>query len=174
MPRVCDDRGGRTSLRPPRNATKQTCNAPTDALLKSEVCGDEAADRAFCADPLAKSPCSSAARRSVLCFPLPPCFSFSERPLWHGSSRKSTAEKLPRKTFIFPICNSSLAELFLFYTHCLRHMYAPIFLCPVDLRKYYFERAAFSTVPCSFASCPKKAKTIHGGNSNENVGYQAL
>lgn len=71
-----------------------------------------AADRAFCADPLAKSPCSSAARRSVLCFPLPPCFSFSERPLWHGSSRKSTAEKLPRKTFIVLIRNSSCMELF--------------------------------------------------------------
>ena len=75
-----------------------------------------AADRAFCADPLAKSPCSSAVRRSVLCFPLPPCFSFSERPLWHGSSRKSTAEKLSRKTFIYLICNNSTAELFFIYS----------------------------------------------------------
>ena len=37
-------------------------------------------------------------------------------------------------------------------------MYAPIFLFPVDLCKFYFQRAAFSTVPCPFASCPKKAK----------------
>lgn len=50
-------------------------------------------------------------------FPLTPCFSFSERPLWHGSSRKSTAEKLSRKTFIYLICNSSTAELFLFISH---------------------------------------------------------
>ena len=33
-------------------------------------------------------------------FPLPPLFPFSERLLWHGSSRMSTAEKLPLITFI--------------------------------------------------------------------------
>ena len=49
-------------------------------------------------------------------FPLPPLFPFSERPLLHGSSRKSTAEKLSRKTFIYLICNSSTAELFFIYS----------------------------------------------------------
>ncbi len=34
------------------------------------------------------------------------------------------------------------------------------FFSPVDLRKLEFQRAAFSTVPCTFASCPKKAKSF--------------
>ena len=49
---------------------------------------------------------------AVPLFPFASVFFFFGRPLWHGSSRKSTAEKLPRKTFIVLIRNSSCMELF--------------------------------------------------------------
>lgn len=35
----------------------------------------------------------------------------------------------------FSLSNTPFWSCFLFYTHYLRHMYAPIFLFPVDLRK---------------------------------------
>ena len=95
-----------TPLIYPKQQTSK--NLTTERIVTKHA----AADRAFCADPLAKSPCSSAARRFVLYFLSPPLFSFSERLLLHGSSPKSTAEKLPHKTFIVLIRNSSCMELF--------------------------------------------------------------
>ena len=97
-----------------------------------------AADRAFCADPLAKSPCSSAARRSfvslclrVFLFRRGHCGTVpraSQRP-------KNCRLKLLYTTF----ATVPRRNCFLFNPHYLRHMYAPIFLFSVDLRKFYFQ-----------------------------------
>lgn len=98
-----------------------------------------AADRAFCADPLAKSPCSSAARRSVLCFPLPPCFLF-RRGYCGTVPRASQRPKNCRLKLLYTtFATVPRRNCFLFNPHYLRHMYAPIFLFSVDLRKFYFQ-----------------------------------
>ena len=97
---VIDECGG-ASRRPRHGHASSNCPSKTPKNLTAEIKPTKhaAADRAFCADPLAKSPCSSAARRFVLYFPLPPLFSFSERLLLHGSSRKSTAAKSSLKIY---------------------------------------------------------------------------
>ena len=80
---------------------------------RNKQCGGE---NGLCADPLAKSRFYRRALLSYFLFPSASVFFFFGRPLWHGSSHKSTAEKLPRKTFICLICNSPLAELFFIYS----------------------------------------------------------
>ena len=95
-------------------------------------------------------------------FPLPPLFPFSERPLLHGSSRKSMPKNCRLKLLYSLFVTVPLRSCFLFYTHCLRHMYAPIFLFSVDLRKLYLLIASF---PPSRALCllPEKGKFNFGG-----------
>ena len=83
---------------------------PTKFIKKRE--NESAAKTGFALTRLQRLVFIAARFYRLFYFPLPPCFSFSERPLWHGSSRKSTAEKLPRKTFIALIRNSSCMELF--------------------------------------------------------------
>lgn len=132
-------------------------------------------ENGLCADPLAKS---RFYRRALLSsfsiFPLPPCFSFSERLLWHGSSHKSTAEKLSRKTFIVLIRNSSCMELFFVLRSLVRAYIGTNFsFLPLTCANFIFREPHFHR-PVPLCLLPEKGKIIHGGNSNENVGYQTL
>ena len=86
---------------------------PTKFIKKRE--NESAAKTGFALTRL-QSPVFTAARFYHIFFPSASVFSFFGRLLWHGSSRKSTAEKLSRKTFIYLICNSSTAELFFIYS----------------------------------------------------------
>ena len=109
---VIDECGGASRRR--RQAHAFLIDRLTKLIKKRE--NESAAKTGFALTRLQRPVFIAARFYRLFYFPLPPCFSFSERPLWHGSSRKSTAEKLSRKTFIYLICNSSTAELFFIYS----------------------------------------------------------
>ena len=109
---VIDECGGASRRR--RQAHAFLIDRLTKLIQKRE--NESAAKTGFALTRLQRPVFIAARFYRLFYFPLPPCFSFSERPLWHGSSRKSTAEKLSRKTFIYLICNSSTAELFFIYS----------------------------------------------------------
>ena len=109
---VFDECGGTSRRR--RQAHAFLIDRLTKLIKKRE--NESAAKTGFALTRLQRPVFIAARFYRLFYFPLPPCFSFSERPLWHGSSRKSTAEKLSRKTFIYLICNSSTAELFFIYS----------------------------------------------------------
>ena len=127
-------------------------------LAKSKVCGDEAADRAFCADPLAKSRFYRRALLSYFLFPSASVFFFFGRPLWHGSSHKSTAAKLPRKTFIVLIRNSSCMELFFVLRSLFRTYIGTNFsFLPLTCANFIFREPHFHR-PVSLCLLPEKGK----------------
>ena len=109
---VIDECGGASRRR--RQAHAFLIDRLTKLIKKRE--NESAAKTGFALTRLQRPVFIAARFYRLFYFPLPPLFPFSERPLLHGSSRKSTAEKLSRKTFIYLICNSSTAELFFIYS----------------------------------------------------------
>ena len=147
--------------------TSQWLNSPQPSEKNT------AADRAFCADPLAKSPCSSAAPCGFsyrISFRFPSVsFSFSGRPLLHGSSHKSTAAKSSLKirtklSFLFPRGVSHAIGLSAVTAPFKPPWTQRFCLFPVDFCKITYSELHFHRPVPLLPLARKRQNISHGGN----------